>query len=181
MEQSDPVTIRPVTAADVDPLAALQEASILRLGMAPYGAAKVRAWARVGHEFKHVLLEEGRYFVAERAGERVGVGGWSPDSLEAELAWIRYLFVHPDHVRCGIGRRLVEVAERAAAAAGRPRFEVWSSLNAVPFYTALGYRRVRAARWPVAAEIALDYVLMGKPAARPDTGSASRAASLSPG
>ncbi len=85
--------------ADVDPLAALQEASILRLGTATYGAAKVRAWARIGHEFKHVLLEEGRYFVAERAGERVGVGGWSPDSLEADLAWIRYLFVHPDHVR----------------------------------------------------------------------------------
>ena len=162
MNRSDPVTIRPVAAADVDPLAALQETSIMRLGMPPYGEAKVRAWARLGHELKHVLLEEGRYFVAERAGERVGVGGWSPDSLEAELAWIRYLFVHPDHVRCGIGRRLVEVAERAAGAAGRRRFEVWSSLNAVPFYTALGYRRVRAARWPVAAEIALDYLLMSK-------------------
>ena len=162
MDRVDPVTIRPVTAADVDPLAALQEASILRLGTATYGAAKVRAWARVGHEFKHVLLEQGRYFVAERAGERIGVGGWSPDSLEADLAWIRYLFVHPDHVRRGIGRRLVEVAERAAAAAGRPRLEVWSSLNAVPFYTALGYRRVRAAMWPVAAQIELDYVLMAK-------------------
>jgi GNAT superfamily N-acetyltransferase len=181
MEQSDPVTVRPVAAADVDPLAALQEASILRLGVVIYGAAKVRAWARIGHEFKHVLLEEGRYFVAERAGERVGVGGWSPDSLEADLAWIRYLFVHPDHVRFGIGRGLVEVAERAAAAAGRSRFEVWSSLNAVPFYRALGYRRLRAARWPVAAEIELDYVLMGKPAARPETGGVARAVRLSPG
>jgi GNAT superfamily N-acetyltransferase len=181
MEERDPVTVRPVSAADVDPLAALQEASILRLGTATYGAAKVRAWARIGHEFKHVLLEEGRYFVAERAGERVGVGGWSPDSLEADLAWIRYLFVHPDHVRFGIGRGLVEVAERAAAAAGRSRFEVWSSLNAVPFYRALGYRRLRAARWPVAAEIELDYVLMGKPTARPETGSGARAVRLSPG
>ena len=162
VDQSDPVTIRPVTAADVDPLAVLQEASILRLGVAPYGAVKARAWARLGHEFKHVLLEPGRYFVAERAGARVGVGGWSPDSLEGDLAWIRYLFVHPDHVRCGIGRRLVAVAEQAAAAAGRRRLEVWSSLNAVPFYTALGYRRVRAARWPVAAEIELDYVLMAR-------------------
>jgi GNAT superfamily N-acetyltransferase len=162
MDKVDPITVRPVTAADVDPLAALQEASILRLGTATYGAAKVKAWARLGHEFKHVLLEEGRYFVAERDAERVGVGGWSPDSLEADVAWIRYLFVHPDHVRCGIGRRLVAVAEQAAAAAGRRHLEVWSSLNAVPFYAALGYRRVGAARWPVAAEIELDYVLMAR-------------------
>ena len=108
------LAIRPVTAADVDPIAALQEASIMRHGVAAYGLAKARAWARVGHEFKHVLLEDGEFFVAEQAGERLGVGGWSPDSLEADVAWIRYLFVHPDHVRRGIGRRLVEVAEAAA-------------------------------------------------------------------
>jgi hypothetical protein len=39
---------------------------------------------------------------------------------------------------------------------------VWSSLNAVPFYQAQGYRRVRAARWPVRAAVDLDYVLMTK-------------------
>ena len=156
------LAIRPVTAADVDPIAALQEASILRHGVAAYGLAKARAWARVGHEFKHVLLEDGQFFVAEQAGLRVGVGGWSPDSLEADVAWIRYLFVHPDHVRRGIGRRLVEVAEVAAVAARRDRFDVWSSLNAVPFYQALGYRRVRLARWPVQATVELDYVLMSK-------------------
>jgi GNAT superfamily N-acetyltransferase len=156
------LAIRPVTAADVDPIAALQEASIMRHGVAAYGLAKARAWARVGHEFKHVLLEDGEFFVAEQAGERLGVGGWSPDSLEADVAWIRYLFVHPDHIRQGIGRRLVEVAEAAASAARRDRFDVWSSLNAVPFYQALGYRRVRLARWPVRATVELDYVLMSK-------------------
>jgi GNAT superfamily N-acetyltransferase len=156
------VAIRPVTAADVDPLAALQEASIMRHGIAVYGEARARAWARVGHEFKHALLQDGQFFVAERAGERLGVGGWSPDSLEAGLAWIRYLFVHPDHVRHGIGRRLLQIAETAAVSAGRHRFDVWSSLNAVRFYQALGYRRIRTARWPVRASVELDYVLMSK-------------------
>jgi GNAT superfamily N-acetyltransferase len=156
------LAIRPVTAADLDPLAALQEASILRHGIAAYGEAKARAWARVGHDFKRVLLDDGQFFVAEQGGLRLGVGGWSPDSLEARLAWIRYLFVHPDHVRRGIGRRLVEVAEAAARRAGRGRFDVWSSLNAVRFYEALGYRRVRIARWPVRPAVELDYVLMRK-------------------
>jgi GNAT superfamily N-acetyltransferase len=162
MDQPDAVAIRPVRAADLDPIAALQEASIMRLGLAAYGEAKARAWARVGYDFKHVLLGDGGFFVAEQAGRTIGVGGWSPDSLEAGLAWIRYLFVHPDAAGRGIGRRLVEVAEASAQSAGRHRFDVWSSLNAVGFYEALGYRRVRAARWPVAAGTELDYVLMSK-------------------
>jgi GNAT superfamily N-acetyltransferase len=180
MGEVDPVTIRPVAPADLDPIAALQEASIMHFGVPVYGAAKARAWARLGHQFKHVLLGEGGYFVAERAGRRIGVGGWSPDSLDGELAWIRYLFVDPDQVRRGVGRRLVQAAERAAIAAGRRRFEVWSSLNAIPFYAALGYRRLRPARWPVTSAIALDYVLMSKPAATTDQAGDRRAASLSP-
>ena len=83
MDEPALLVIRPVTAADVDRLAALQEASILRLGTPVYGAEKARAWARLGHEFKHVLLGEGAFFTAERAGRSLGVGGWSPDSLGA--------------------------------------------------------------------------------------------------
>lgn len=157
-----PLVIRPVTAADVDRLADLQEASILRLATPVYGADKAHAWARMGHEFKHVLIGEGAFFTAERGGRSLGVGGWSPDSLEAELAWIRYLFVDPDYVRRGIGRRLLEHAERSALAAGRTRFDVWSSFSAEPFYAALGYRRVRRARWPVSAKLEVDNLLMRK-------------------
>jgi predicted N-acetyltransferase YhbS len=175
------VTIRPVTPADLDPVAALQEASIMHFGAPVYGAAKARAWARLGYQFKHVLVEEGGYFVAERAGRRIGVGGWSPDSLDTGLAWLRYLFVHPDQARRGVGRRLVEAAERSAIAAGRRRFEVWSSLNAVPFYAALGYRRLRPAKLPATAAIELDYVLMYKPATTTDDAGDPGPASLSPG
>jgi hypothetical protein len=99
MAETAPLLIRPVTAADLDRLAELQEASILRLGTPVYGAAKARAWARMGHQFKHVLIGAGAFFTAERAGRSLGVGGWSPDSLEPELAWLRYVFVDPDHVR----------------------------------------------------------------------------------
>jgi GNAT superfamily N-acetyltransferase len=167
MAESAPLLIRPVTAADLDRLADLQEASILRLGTPVYGAAKARAWARMGHQFKHVLIGAGGFFTAERAGRSLGVGGWSPDSLEPELAWLRYVFVDPDHVREGIGRRLVERAERSAIAAGRRRFDVWSSFNAEPFYAALGYRRVRRVRWMVSTGLELDNLLMRKRAPAP--------------
>jgi GNAT superfamily N-acetyltransferase len=161
-EGADPFRLRPVQASDLDAVAALQETSIMALGAPVYGEAKARAWARLGYQFRHDLLGEGGFWVAEQDERLLGVGGWSPDSLEAEFAWIRYLFVHPQATRRGIGRRLVEQAERSAYAAGRRRLRVWSSLNAVDFYRALGFLPERRARWPMRTALELDNVLMAK-------------------
>jgi N-acetylglutamate synthase-like GNAT family acetyltransferase len=161
-ELASGVRIRPIGAADLDAAAALQERSIMAFGAPVYGAAKATGWARLGFEFRHVLLGAGGFWVAEREDRIVGVGGWSPDGLEPDLAWIRYLFVDPQAARQGIGRRLVEQAESSAQAAARPRLHVWASLNAVGFYRALGYQLKRRARWPVQAGIELDYRLMAK-------------------
>ena len=165
-EGAELLTLRPVRASDLDAIAAMQEASIMALGAPVYGEAKARAWARLGYQFRHDLVGEGGFWVAERDRRLLGVGGWSPDSLEADLAWIRYLFVHPQAARRGIGRRLVERAERSAYAADRSRLRVWSSLNAVGFYRAVGFLPERRARWPVQRAIELDYVLMAKRAER---------------
>ena len=94
----------------------------------------------------------------------MGIGGWSPDSQEPELAWLRYLFVHPDSAGQGIGRQLVEEVEADARGHGKAGFRVWSSLNATGFYAALGYRRLRQGRWPVTSAIEIDYVLLAKDA-----------------
>jgi putative acetyltransferase len=154
--------IRPVGAADLDAIAVLQERSIMAFGAPVYGEAKAKAWARLGFEFRHDLLGPGGFWVAERGDRIVGVGGWSPDSLEPEVAWLRYLFVHPQTAGRGIGRRLVEEAERSAGAADRRRLHVWSSLNAIGFYRTVGYRERRRARWPIQCDIELDYMLMTK-------------------
>lgn len=159
---ANPVRLRPVRASDLDAVAAMQEISIMALGAPIYGAAKARAWARLGYQFRRDLLGDGGFWVAEQDERILGVGGWSPDSVEPDLAWIRYLFVHPQAVRRGIGRRLVERAERSAYAAARPRLHVWSSLNAVGFYRAVGFLPERRARWPVQAGIELDYLLLAK-------------------
>ena len=71
----------------------------MALGAPTYGEAKAQAWARLGYQFRHDLLGEGGFWVAEQEDRLLGVGGWSPDSLEPDLAWIRYLFVHPAAVR----------------------------------------------------------------------------------
>jgi putative acetyltransferase len=157
------VAIRPLRAADLDTIGALQEASILALGAAVYSRAQLDAWARFGWHYRHKLLDDdGAFFVALRPDRLVGVGGWSPDSMAVELAWLRYLFVHPDAAGSGIGRQLVEAIEADARGRGKAGFRVWSSLNAAGFYTALGYRRVRQGRWPVTRAVEIAYLLFAK-------------------
>ena len=161
--RADSICLRPVRPEDLE-VVALQERAIMRFGAPVYGEAKARAWARLGVQFRRDLLGDG-FWVAEEGGDIRGVGGWWPDSFEPDLAWLRYLFVDPQAVGRGIGRRLVTRAESAAQAAGRPRIHVWSSLNAVGFYRAMGYLEQRRARWPIQAGIELDHVLMTRRAA----------------
>lgn len=163
-------TIRPAVEADIAAITEIQEASILTLGAAVYGHTKAQAWARFGIEQSHGLLHQGEFFVAEALGLVVGVSGWSPDPERADTAWIRYVFVRPEAAGRGLGRRLVATAESAALAAGRVRLMLWSSLNALGFYRALGYQRLRRATWPVAPRIELDYELMVKRMRRPRRG-----------
>jgi GNAT superfamily N-acetyltransferase len=155
--------VRPLGVADLDGIGALQEASILELGASSYSRAQLEAWARFGWHYRRKLLEEeGAFFVAERALRLAGVGGWSPDGQIPAQAWLRYLFVHPEDARQGIGRMLVEAVEADARRRGKAGFWVWSSLNAEGFYARLGYRRVRRGRWPVTGSIEIDYVLLAK-------------------
>ncbi|MEM7023712.1 MAG: GNAT family N-acetyltransferase [Pseudomonadota bacterium] len=159
----DAVSIRPVCARDLDAIGAVQEASIFAQDRNVYSDTQLDAWARLGWQYRHQLLDDaGNFFVAEWLERVIGVGGWSPDSLDARLAWLRYFFVHPGAAGQGIGRRLVEAAEGAARRRGRTSFQVWSSPGAVNFYRRAGYRRMRGGRMPVTSAIELDYVLLGK-------------------
>lgn len=154
--------IRPAHHCDLDAIAALQVRSVMALGLDTYGEDACRAWAKIGVQVRHTLLESGTFFVAEREGDILGVAGWTADSREQDSAWSRYVFVDPAAARCGIGRRLMGQVEASSHAAGRPRMQLWASLNAVPFYETIGYRSVKPARWPVAEGIEMEHLLMEK-------------------
>jgi GNAT superfamily N-acetyltransferase len=162
---AEQIAVRPATDADLDTIAAIQGAAILMLGAGVYARDQLEAWARVGIETRHGLLGQGSFFVAQIQREIVGVGGWSADSGDRSAAWIRYVFVRPDAVRRGIGRQVMEAVEGSARAAGRCVFHVWSSLNAVGFYEALGYRRRRGVRVPLGRGLDMSGMHMVKEAA----------------
>ena len=68
------------------------------------------------------LIATGRYFVAESDGKVVAGAGWAPQDSLGDVAFIRAVVVHPGHCEATLGRRLVEIAEDAAATSGYSLF-----------------------------------------------------------
>lgn len=77
-----------------------------------------------------------RIFVVELGSRLVATG--SLDGSE-----ILSFFVNPRYHRRGIGRRLLAHLEALATRAGHDQVFLNSSITALPFYRALGYRKAR--------------------------------------
>jgi len=84
------------------------------------------------------LLASGRYLVViAGTGEVVGAGGWSGGRGGAQ---VRHVATDPDHLRQGIGRRLLDRVIAEVTTAGIAELECVSTLTAVPFYASLGFQ-----------------------------------------
>lgn len=153
---SDEIRIRTARDEDVPALTSLIGESVRGLSVGYYSPEVVERSLVAVFGVDTQLVADGTYFVAERAGEIAGCGGWSKRStlyggdqaktgadLELdparEPARIRAFFVSPRHARRGVGRRLLEVCEAAAVAHGFRRAEMVATLPGEPLYAALGY------------------------------------------
>jgi GNAT superfamily N-acetyltransferase len=85
------------------------------------------------------LIQAPWVFVAVEGGQVLGVLRGRPGRLHS-------LFVRKRAHRRGIGRRLMITFERKCRDAGATEVTMQSSLCAVPFYEALGYRRSTGVR-----------------------------------
>ncbi|MBN2389700.1 MAG: GNAT family N-acetyltransferase [Anaerolineae bacterium] len=84
-------------------------------------------------------IEADMVFVAEDAGEIVGVLRGRPDKLQS-------LFVGKDYHRQGIGRALVAHFERECRRREAATIKVQATLFAVPFYQSVGYKKTTGVR-----------------------------------
>ncbi len=172
--------LRPASRADVAAIARLVEASIRGLGGRDYDERQIESSLRYLFGVDTQMIDDGTYFVVEEEGRIVGAGGWSRRRTpfggdqatavrdaglrdpEREPAVLRAFYVHPDHVRRRIGRRLVEASEQAARAAGFRRYELVSTLTGLAFYRAAGYRDVETLDIPFPDGVTLRAVRMEK-------------------
>lgn len=102
------------------------------------------------------LIKDQTYFVIEQQRQMVACGGWSyratlfgnddlahrdPRRLDpqSEAAKIRAFFVHPDHARRGLGKRMLFHCEDCARAAGFSKAELGATLPGKQLYQKFGY------------------------------------------
>lgn len=89
------------------------------------------------------LITCGSYFVAvSPSGQIIGAGGWTPRRGVPGQGDVRHLATDDRHVRRGVGRALMAAIHGHACAAGITHMDCKATRTAVPFYAAMGYRRV---------------------------------------
>jgi len=150
------ITFRHASLADIPTLEELIPLSARQLQTGHYTVAQIEGAIGTVFGVDSQLIRDGTYFVAEADNQLVGCGGWSkrktlyggdrtktaPDPLRdpaTEPAMIRAFFVHPGYVRRGIGRRIMELSEAGAAAAGFKTIEIVATLPGVPLYATFSY------------------------------------------
>ncbi|MGF1511635.1 MAG: GNAT family N-acetyltransferase [Myxococcota bacterium] len=118
------------------------------------------------------LVHDGTYFVAVEQDAIIGCGGWSRRATlfggdhttgrnaafldpTVEPARVRAMYTHPDHVRKGVGRAILEACEDAAQAEGFRRTELVATLAGEPLYRATGYTVVEAFDVPTTQGVAV--------------------------
>jgi GNAT superfamily N-acetyltransferase len=175
--------VRQAVPADVPALEKLIRASVLGLQTEDYTSEQREQALELVFGVDTQLIEDGTYFVAEARvdGNQViaGCGGWSKrktlygsdhcagreDALldpHQDAAKIRAFFVHPGWARRGVGSRILEVCEAAAATAGFRRLEMGATLTGVPLYRARGYVEGEQREVPLRPGLSLPIVYMVK-------------------
>jgi putative acetyltransferase len=134
------VIVRPMRDDEARTFLEIHGRSIRGLALAHYPADVIAAWAgpvtATDNAVRNFLKNTDHEIrlMAEIDGQPVGLG-----ALVVQHAELRACYVDPQAARQGVGSALVKEMERIARDRGLPHLELHASLNAEPFYTALGY------------------------------------------
>jgi GNAT superfamily N-acetyltransferase len=153
------VQLRPAHENDASELIVIQTAALLENAVPYYSAKNIELWT-AGLDMQGYIeaIANAEVVVAyTRANLLVGFGHYKREWQE-----IKELYVRPSHSRMGIGRKLAAHMEQAARADNVKIFRTFSSLNAVDFYTALGFTVVERKELEVAKSIFLPFFQMEK-------------------
>ena len=89
---------------------------------------------------KKIDVDDQLFFVAV---DGIAVVGTIMAGYDGHRGWINYLAVHPKQQRSGIGRRMMEEAERRLRAAGCPKINLQvrsTNTKVIEFYKKIGFK-----------------------------------------
>ena len=132
------ITVRAFREDEASTFLDIQSRSVRGLAALHYPTEVIDAWVVPANpeNVRGVLLNpDGEIrLIAELNGEPVGIG-----ALVVANSELRACYVVPEAARQGVGSALVREIERLATAHGLTRLQLQASVNAEPFYAALGY------------------------------------------
>ena len=160
LRPSSPLRCRLAEQSDIEHLRGLMTLAIDRLQTPFLSPQQVSA----SHDLMGLdsqLIADGTYFVIEAGQDVAGCGGWSRRATlfggdhtagrsaaildpATDAARIRAMYTHPDFVRRGVGRLILETCEAAARAEGFRHAEMAATLSGEPLYRAMGYGVIEA-------------------------------------
>ena len=140
---TDAIDVRPAGLADLDTVVAFNRA----MAHEAEGLALEEQTLTAGVEWALLHPDSCPYFLAERSGSVVGqcmvTYEWS-DWCNGWVWWFQSVYVHPDHRRSGVFRRLFEHVETLARQRGDVRglrlYVEKANQPAMRTYSALGMR-----------------------------------------
>ena len=122
-----------------------------------YSPEDFEVWANVEVTKQFIEVVENSLYVASMDGCVVGTGMVNLESGKVDL-----IFVHPSHMRAGIGRQIMLYLEKLALDAGLTQLNLESTLNAAEFYRAQGFVGDAVAKYVSPRGFALDCIPMTK-------------------
>lgn len=173
------VSLRLALLDDRPALTALVDVSTRGLMGGDYSAEQLDAAIGSAFGVDSQLIADGTYFVIEGDGAIVACGGWSKRKTlfggdaqagrEAELlnpdidaARIRAFFVHPEHARKGLGRRLLQACEDAARESGFRSTALVATLPGHRLYSRCGYSGDARQTFPLLGGLTIEFIPMEK-------------------
>ena len=136
MPASADIEVRPAEPADLEALTAILHDTFQSTWRPNITAGAAQAFLDENRPAAYVAARGPEFWVAERAGEVVGLVHWHDDFVHA-------LHVRSSHARTGVGARLMDTAEAAIAGSGfgSVRLETDTfNRRSQAFYAARGYR-----------------------------------------
>jgi putative acetyltransferase len=133
--------IRLAQLDDMPHILALQAHSLRSLSQAHYSREQIEALVRSQAEARMQAFDAGEelIYVGEIAIDESTVQMVAMTALMIRRSQIGAMYVHPDFVRQGIARQLLEVLEEKAKELNYRVLYVISSFTAVLFYQSMGY------------------------------------------
>lgn len=134
------MVIRPARDRDYAAIARLRRQTIRHVNAPDYPDHVIRRWsAKESAATLRASADRCRRWVAIERGRMIG---FCEHDLDGALS---RLYVHKDHLRKGIGSRLLTVAEASLRALGFAEATLEATITAREFYAANGYKLTRRA------------------------------------